>query len=117
MKASSGSGEWPKVKVRSGMPNIQKQPPRNWKRKAKADRGCVHEPAAATSEKHGSRAGAAHTAAGRHLYSATISTEFLPPYGFCVVSLALGSGTHWPSTTKRYSCRPGGTANSPFQRP
>ncbi len=36
-------------------------------------------------------------------YSETTKTEFLPPNGFWTLSLALGSGTHWPSTTKRYS--------------
>lgn len=46
-----------------------------------------------------------------------MSTEFLPPKGFSTVSGAFGSGIHCPSTTKRYSCRPGFTARSPTQRP
>src|SRR6266700_2538339 len=50
-------------------------------------------------------------------YSETINTELVPPKGFATLSLALGSGNHWPSTTKRYSCRPGFTFRSPFQRP
>src|ERR1035437_1262713 len=50
-------------------------------------------------------------------YSDTIRTEFLPPNGFATLSLAFGSGSHWPSTTNRYSCRPGATLRSPAQRP
>ena len=51
------------------------------------------------------------------IYSETIRTEFLPPNGFSTVSLAFGSGSHWPSTTNRYSCRPGFMLRSPTQRP
>src|SRR6266404_2061169 len=43
--------------------------------------------------------------------------EFFPPNGFCTLSLAFGSGNHWPSTTKRYSYLPGLTVRSPTQRP
>jgi hypothetical protein len=50
-------------------------------------------------------------------YSETTSTEFLPPKGFCTLSFAAGSGSHCPSTTKRYSCRPGFTARSPAHFP
>jgi hypothetical protein len=48
---------------------------------------------------------------------ATISTELNPPYGFRTVSFAFGSGTHWPSTTNRYSCRPGLTLKAPTHFP
>ena len=34
---------------------------------------------------------------------ATARIEFLPPNGLGTVSLADGSGIHWPSTTKQYS--------------
>src|SRR5258708_40110491 len=34
-----------------------------------------------------------------------------------MVALAFGSGSHWPSTTKRYSCLPGLMVRSPTQRP
>ena len=50
-------------------------------------------------------------------YSATVRTEFLPPNGFSTLSLAFGSGSHWPSTTKRYSWRPGPTLRRPAHRP
>jgi hypothetical protein len=40
-----------------------------------------------------------------------------PPKGFATLSRALGSGTHSPSTTKRYSCRPGARERLPVQRP
>lgn len=50
-------------------------------------------------------------------YSETVSTEFRPPKGFWTLSLALGSGSHLPSTTKRYSCLPGPRLRSPFHRP
>ncbi len=50
-------------------------------------------------------------------YSETVSTEFRPPKGFWTLSLALGSGRQWPSTTKRYSWRPGRRLRSPFHRP
>src|ERR1035437_2122886 len=43
--------------------------------------------------------------------------EFLPPKGFATVCLAFGSGSHWPSTTKRYSYWPGATLRSPVHRP
>lgn len=36
-----------------------------------------------------------------------VTTEFLPPNGFSTLSLARGSGCQLPSTTKRYSWRPG----------
>ena len=35
--------------------------------------------------------------------SATFRIEFLPPNGLGTVSLASGSGIHWPSTTRQYS--------------
>jgi hypothetical protein len=47
----------------------------------------------------------------------TLRTEFLPPNGFWTLSLAFGSGNHCPSTTKRYSCRPGLIFRSPTHRP
>ena len=34
---------------------------------------------------------------------ATFRTEFRPPKGLGTVSLASGSGIHWPSTTRQYS--------------
>ena len=34
---------------------------------------------------------------------ATFKIEFLPPNGLGTVSLASGSGIHWPSTTRQYS--------------
>src|ERR1035437_8274642 len=34
---------------------------------------------------------------------ATFRTEFLPPNGLGTVSLASGSGIHWPSTMRQYS--------------
>ncbi len=50
----------------------------------------------------------------------TKSTELFPPYGLGAWSGADGSVTHAPSTTSRYSYRPGGSASSfihwPFSR-
>src|SRR5262249_13815905 len=40
------------------------------------------------------------------------NAEFLPPNGLETVSLALGSGNQAPSTTNRYSYRPGPTVRS-----
>src|ERR1017187_5564190 len=48
---------------------------------------------------------------------ATFRTEFLPPNGLGTVSLASGSGIHWPSTTRQYSYVPGSKAVSFSQRP
>src|ERR1035437_4125006 len=48
---------------------------------------------------------------------ATWRTEFLPPNGLGTVSLASGSGIHWPSTTRQYSYVPGSNAVSFSQRP
>jgi hypothetical protein len=39
---------------------------------------------------------------------ASLSTEFLPPNGSGMVSLASGSGIQRPSTTKQYSQVPNG---------
>src|ERR1017187_9402150 len=47
----------------------------------------------------------------------TFRTEFLPPNGLGTVSLASGSGIHWPSTTRQYSYVPGSKAVSFSQRP
>src|ERR1035437_8140208 len=48
---------------------------------------------------------------------ATFRIEFLPPNGLGTVSLASGSGIHWPSTTRQYSYVPGNKAVSFSQRP
>src|SRR6266404_663758 len=53
----------------------------------------------------------------RRCYAEATRTEFLPPKGFWTVSLALGSGSHWPSTTNMYSWRPEMPVNSPTHLP
>src|SRR5260370_12582548 len=50
-------------------------------------------------------------------YAEATRTEFLPPKGFWTVSLALGSGSHWPSTTNMYSWRPEIPVTSPTHLP
>src|SRR5215467_6956475 len=50
-------------------------------------------------------------------YAETTRTELRPPNGFWTLSLAFGSGNHWPSTTNRYSCRPVIPVRSPIHLP
>src|SRR6266568_5243906 len=118
MNASSGSGEWPRLSVHVC---ISHKCPYSQRERSPPTAAKIRRFANLTNElaTHNRRPHCMASAPTRdsQLWAETRRTEFLPPKGLATLSFAFGSGSHCPSTTNRYSYRPGFTVRSPTHRP